>query len=202
MKKLAILLFEQVEVLDFAGPFEVFSVANQLHDYHLFDVFTVSAKDSGITAVNGLQVIPDFSFVNCPKDIDYLVIPGGDGSKVAHRDVVYQHWLNARLKSVKRVLSICSGARFLASLGYLHKKAFFTHQGVYDAITHIDPQAIPHPTLRYVQDGKLISAGGISVGIDASFALLEQIGSAQIAHETAKYTEYHRLSANVASHRC
>ena len=202
MKKLAIMLFEQVEVLDFAGPFEVFSVANQLHDYRLFEVFTVSAQNTCLKTVNGLKVTPDYSFANCPENIDYLVVPGGDGSREAHADVVYQHWLSARLKTAERVLSICSGARFLASLGFLTNKAFCTHQGVYDAILRIDPEAIPHANLRYVHYGKLISAGGISAGIDASFALLEKIGSAHIAKETAKYMEYHRQSANVSSHWC
>ena len=80
MKQLGILIFDDVEVLDFAGPFEVFSVANQLTDYKILAVQTLAYGQGPIRAKNGLQVLPDKSLEQL-NQLDFLVLPGGDGSK-------------------------------------------------------------------------------------------------------------------------
>lgn len=199
-KKLAILLFEQVEVLDFAGPFEVFSVANELHNYELFEVFTVSDSIRSISAVNGLKVLPDYDFQSCPKDLDYLVIPGGDGTKLHFNSSTYQHWIKAGYEKTEQVLTICSGTRFLADLGLLDGKRFCTHHEVYPALVELAPDALPQQQLRFVKDGKLTSAGGISAGIDASFALLKDIAGEDVCKKTAEYMEYFRNPADCGGH--
>lgn len=201
-KKLAILLFEQVEVLDFAGPFEVFSVANELHNFALWEVFTVSHSGKAISAVNGLKVLPDYAFSgeadfqSCPTDIDYLVIPGGDGSKLYFQSPAYQKWIEQTYQTAEKVLTICSGSRFLAPLGLLNGKNYCTHQDVYPSLKQLAPQGIPQPNLRFVKDGKLTSAGGISSGIDASFAVLADIAGEKVCDTTAKYMEYFRNPAD------
>lgn len=195
-KKLAILLFEQVEVLDFAGPFEVFSVADELHDFALFDVFTVAQKKRHITAVNGLKVMADYGFDNCPSDVDVLVLPGGDGTKQNHDDVAYKAWVQQTYCQAEQVLSVCSGARFLASAGLLELKRYCTHQDVYPALEALAPNALPQPHLRFVAEGKQTSAGGISAGIDAAFDLLQRLAGSQVANKTAQYMEYHRNDAD------
>lgn len=199
-KNLAILLFEQVEVLDFAGPFEVFSVANELHDYDLFNVFTVSHHTKTINAVNGLKVMPDCDFDSCPAHIDYLVIPGGNGSKVFFNDPAYQTWVEKHYQRATAVLTICSGTRFLAPLGLLNNKRFCTHQEVYPSIAELAPDSKPQRRLRYVTEDKLTSAGGISAGIDASFELLLNMTNADVCAKTAKYMEYFRNPAECSGH--
>lgn len=200
--KLAILVFEQVEVLDFAGPFEVFSVANELHDYSLFEVFTVSHTSKAINAVNGLKVVPDYSFAeetdlpSCPQDITYLVLPGGDGTKLHYQSDAYRSWISQHYQSADKILTICSGTRFLAALGLLKNKRYCTHQDVYPTLKELAPDGIPQPHLRFIKDGKLTSAGGISSGIDASFALLEEIAGEAVCEATAKYMEYFRNPAD------
>lgn len=195
-KKLAILLFEQVEVLDFAGPFEVFSVANELQQYQLFEVFTVSHTSKPINAVNGLKVVPDYDFESCPQDLDYILIPGGDGTKLVYNSPAYQTWVQMHWEKAEKVLTVCSGIRFLAGLGLLDGKQFCTHQDVYPALAELAPDAIPQKQLRFVTDGKLISAGAISSGIDVSFDLLEHIAGEDVCVATAKYMEYFRNPAD------
>ena len=199
-KNLAILLFEQVEVLDFAGPFEVFSVANELHDYGLFNVFTVSHHTKSVNAVNGLKVMPDFDFNSCPAHIDYLVIPGGNGSKLFYNDHAYKDWVAKHYKSATAVLTICSGSRFLAPLGLLDNVAFCTHQEVYPSIAEIAPNAMPQQHLRYITDQKLTSAGGISSGIDAAFHVLLNLTNEEVCAKTAKYMEYFRNPAECSGY--
>lgn len=195
-KNLAILMFDQVEVLDFAGPFEVFSVANELHDYGLFNVLTVSIDGKDVRAVNGLRVGVDCSFASCPDDIHYLVIPGGDGTKAIFQLPEYQRWVKQRYQQAEQVLTVCSGTRLLASMGLLSGKQFCTHQEVYPQLVALAPDAFPQSHLRYVRAGKLLSAGGISAGIDAALDLLKDITSAKVANKTATYMEYHRNSAD------
>lgn len=201
-KKLAILLFEQVEVLDFAGPFEVFSVANELHNHELFEVFTVSHTIRSISAVNGLKVLPDYDFQSCPDDLDYLVIPGGDGTKLHFKSPAYQHWVKTGFEKSEQVLTICSGTRFLAGLGLLKGKRFCTHHEVYPSIMGLAPDALPQQQLRFVKDGKLTSAGGISAGIDASFAVLQNIAGEKVCETTAQYMEYFRNPAECDGFWC
>lgn len=198
--KLTILIFEQVEVLDFAGPFEVFSVANQLHDYSLFDVITVSHTTKAQSAVNGLKIQADFDFHNCPQDVDYLVIPGGDGTKMWYLDDAYRDWIARRVAGAKHTLTVCSGARFLAAMGMLNGKEYCTHQGVYASIKELAPIAIPRPELRYLTEGNITTAGGISAGIDASFAVLQKMTSQSVADKTAQYMEYHRNDAECGAY--
>lgn len=195
-KNLAILLFDQVEVLDFAGPFEVFSVANELHDFSLFNVFTVSEKGADVVAVNGLKVGVDYSFNTCPDEIHYLVLPGGDGTKAIFQQLEYQRWIKSNYHQAQQVLTVCSGTRLLAGAGLLSGKQYCTHQDVYPHIAELAPEALPQMQLRYVRDGKLLSAGGISAGIDAAFAMLRDIAGSDVANKTATYMEYHRNSAD------
>lgn len=196
MKNLAILLFDDVEVLDFAGPFEVFSVANELHGYGLFNVMTISQQSTPITAVNGLTVVPKLSFEQSPEQIDYLVLPGGDGTKVVSKEPAYLKWIENAYQQAEKIMTVCSGTRFLAKLGLLNNVPFCTHHDVYSSILKTEPEAIPQPELRYVRSGKLLSSGGISAGIDAAFELLQEITSIEVADATAKYMEYRRAETN------
>jgi transcriptional regulator GlxA family with amidase domain len=190
MKTVGIFLFDQVEVLDFAGPFEVFSVASQLAKSKEFKVITFSSNDSSITAVNGLSVNPTFGIADLPQ-IDYLVIPGGDGTKKVIVEPQLLKQLESLIEQSKWTMTVCSGSRIPAKLGLLDSKPFCTHHSVYDSIAAISPSAIPKPELRFTQSAlKLYTAAGISAGIDLSFFLLENSFGKALALETAHYMEY------------
>jgi transcriptional regulator GlxA family with amidase domain len=190
MKNLGIFLFENVEVLDFAGPFEVFSVASQLSDYSLLKVFTFGESDALLRSVNGLQVTPDLGVSDLPH-FDYLVLPGGDGSK----RVVQKPELLAKLQTLVEkstwTMSVCSGSRILGKTGFLENKPYCTHHEVYESMADIVPSGLPKPELRFIQsDAKIWTSAGISAGIDLALHLLENTFGEELALKTAQYMEY------------
>lgn len=192
MRNVAILLFDDVEVLDFAGPFEVFSVTAELNNYNLLNVFTVAEQQANIIAKNGLTVLPKFSISNTPK-IDVLVIPGGDGAKKILDNEVVLNWINTIHKSTEITMSVCSGATILGKLGLLNEQPYCTHHQVYERMEKLAPTAIAQKDKRYVAAGKIYTSGGISAGIDLSFHLVAQFFGKAVAQKTAQYMEY-RLS--------
>jgi transcriptional regulator GlxA family with amidase domain len=188
-----ILIFNDAEVLDFAGPFEVFSATSQLNNFEPFQVFTISQQTAPILAVNGLKVVPDFSIEKHPP-IDILVISGGQGTNQLLNDDRLLHWLEKTYTTSQLTLCICSGARVLGRIGLLDSKPFCTHREVYDNVKVIAPLAIPQKDKRYVQtDERLYTCGGISAGIDLSFHIVELLLGSAVAKRTADYMEYNRF---------
>lgn len=188
----AIFIFKDAEVLDFAGPFEVFSVASQLHKYELFEVFTLAENKNPVKAINGLSVNPDHTFETAPK-IDILIIAGGNGTN----QLIHNTQLLEKIKGIHQntlyTISICSGSRVLGMLGLLNDKPFCTHHEVYDDMKKIAPTGNPQPAKRFVEAGKIFTSGGISAGIDLSFHIVEKIYGKEVALTTAKYMEYRLL---------
>lgn len=191
MKRLVgILIFDQVEVLDFAGPFEVFSVASQVHNYELFDVRLIAKKKEPVTAVNGLSVNPHHSFKDAPP-LDILVIAGGSGSSALLDDFETLSWVNNTVKSSEVSMSICSGARVLGILRHLDNKPYCTHHGVYNHMSELVPSGKPQYDKRFVESSKnLFTSGGISAGIDLSFHVVEKLHGEEVSKATAFYMEY------------
>jgi len=189
MRNVAIVLFDDAEVLDFAGPFEVFSVASQVHDFTLFNVFTIAKTKQPIKAVNGLQVVPDYSIASHPN-IDILIIAGGQGTNLLLQEKEVMNWVKAIHPTTEITMSICSGSRVLGALGLLDNLAYCTHHLVYDDMKKITPSGIPQKDKRYINDGKIHTTGGISAGIDASFDIVEKLHGEKVAEATATYMEY------------
>lgn len=190
MKQLGILIFDEVEVLDFAGPFEVFSVANQLSGYKLLEVHTFSQTILPIRARNGLQVLPDHS-INSVPTLDYLVLPGGDGTKKVVQNGSFIKEIKQQILSSEWTMTVCSGSRILGKGGFLEQKPYCTHHEVYESIQKMVPSALPQPDLRYVQtNDRIWTAAGISAGIDLALHLTEVTFGKELALATAKYMEY------------
>lgn len=189
-KRVGILVFDEVEVLDFAGPFEVFSVASQLHNQALFDVKLIARTKQSIFAVNGLSVNPHYSFEDCPAP-EIFIIAGGSGTRPLLKNVEYLHWVDRTIKQAKLTLSICSGARLLAKLGHLNNRPYCTHKGVYQHLSELVLSGKPQYEKRFVQSGpKLYTSGGISAGIDLSFHIIAKLLGEGVAESTASYLEY------------
>lgn len=185
-----IFLFEDAEVLDIAGPFEVFSVTSQLHDYQLCEVFTLAKRKELVRAVNGLKIMPDYSLEQHPP-IDILILAGGQGTRLLLSDSQVLQWLKTTLPTSRLTLSICSAARLLARIGALQQRPFCTHHEVYDHVLELEPQALPQRDLRFVQSANnLYTSGGISAGIDLSLHIVARQWGAGIAQQTATYMEY------------
>lgn len=185
----AIFIFEEAEVLDFAGPFEVFSVASELYDHSLFNVFTLAKTKAPIRAVNGLSVNPDHTFETAPE-IHILIITGGNGTNALIKDTALMRKIKKVHLSTKYTVSICSGSRVLAVIGVLESMPYCTHHQVYDDMAKLVPSGSPQKAKRYTGSGKIYTSGGISAGIDLSFHLVEKIYGKEIVQKTANYMEY------------
>jgi transcriptional regulator GlxA family with amidase domain len=194
-KNTAILIFDDVEVLDFAGPFEVFSVTNELHDYSLLNVYTVSLKKSPVKARNGLAVIPDYALHLAPKP-DILIVPGGMGTRPLLHDQELLAWIKTSADHAEKVISVCTGALLLAKLGILDGLKSTTHHGAFKLLAEIAPGTEIVRNVRFVDNGKVITAAGISAGIDMSLHVIESLYGKKAADHTAAYMEYRRPVEN------
>ncbi len=189
MISIGILLFDDVELLDFAGPYEVFSVTNELNNYQLFNIFTVSENGKMIKTINGLKVLTDFSINDCPA-IDILAIPGGDGTKKVIANSSLMKWIFKSINMSEITFSVCSGARILAKLGLLDNKKFTTHHEVIEDVLKIAPEAVFKKNKRFIDNGKIMTSAGISAGIDLSFYIVEKLFGSSVKERSRIYMEY------------
>lgn len=197
MKKIAIVLFDDVEVLDFAGPFEVFSITGKRKIGEPYEVFTVAEKET-IAARNQLIVSPTYTFANCPTPNIFL-IPGGGGyhadgkpfgsRKEMHNPVMLE-WIKQQNANAELVLSVCTGALILAKAGLLHGLEATTHFLAVDSLREIAPETKISPEKRFVDNGKIVLSAGVSAGIDMSFHVVEKLQGKEVALESARYMQY------------
>ena len=188
-RNVAILLFDEVEVLDFAGPFEVFAVASELHDHALFRVFTVAASAGPIRARNGLSVHPDYLLESAPGP-DVLIIPGGIGTRALMNNTAICGWIAAAAGPAELTLSVCSGALLLAKAGLLTGLRVTTHHQVLDLLREVAPDTEVVAGERYVDNGRIVTAAGISAGIDASLYVVGRLCGETVSACTAAHMEY------------
>ena len=202
-----IFIFDDVEVLDFAGPFEVFSRtrtvagsdSRRTDDSAPFETFTVARTRDAITAIGGLKVLPHYSWADTPA-IDILVVPGGFGTRALLTDEPALAWIRETAARAHQVTSVCTGALLLARLGLLQGKRATTHWAGLDLLASIDPTIHVQRERRVVHDGVFTSAG-VSAGIDMSFTVVEQICGREVALETAHYIEYPWGKHDVPKHQ-
>ncbi len=188
-RNLAILLFDDAEVLDFCGPFEVFSVASRQTDPLAFNVFTVAEKMDAITARNGLSVNPDHSLADCPKP-DVFLVPGGMGTRKEINNGPLIEWIKRTADGAELVLSVCTGALLLGKAGLLDGLDATTHHVAFDRLREIVPTATVYENRRFVDNGKVITSAGIAAGIDMSLHVVGRLFGADAAAETARHMEY------------
>ena len=188
--RVGILLFNEVEVLDFAGPFEVFSITTTEFGEKAFIVKTVSETGALIHARNGLKVKPDYSFEDTPK-FDVLIVPGGYGAEeIEINNPKVVNWIRENSKSVNVLASVCTGAFLLAKAGILDGKNATTHWMDIDRLQREFPLVKVKSEVKFVDEGSIITAGGISAGINMSFYLIKKLQGIDIARTTAKRMEY------------
>jgi transcriptional regulator GlxA family with amidase domain len=195
-----ILIFEDVEVLDFAGPFEVFSRtrlqpgadSRRTEDSAPFQVFTVGRSIAPVTATGGLTVTPRYSFANVPR-IDFLVVPGGFGTRALLKDDKTIDWIRRTAVNVRQLTSVCTGSLLLAQAGLLRGRRATTHWGALDLLAGIDAGVQVDRERRVVDDGGVITSAGVASGIDMAFYVVERLCGKAVADDTARYIEYRRV---------
>lgn len=191
-----ILIFDNVEVLDFAGPFEVFSRTRTVpgpdsrrsEDSAPFRVFTVAKTRAPITATGGLEVVPAFGFADAPR-IDLLVVPGGFGTRPLLHDEETLAWIRQTAAAAQRVTSVCTGALLLGKLGLLDGRRATTHWAALDLLESVAPAARVDREQRVIDDG-IVTSAGVASGIDMAFYVVESLCGREVAEETARYIEY------------
>jgi transcriptional regulator GlxA family with amidase domain len=189
-RNVAILLFDDVEVLDFAGPHEVFSVAGDLIRPAPFYVYEVSPSGFPVIARGRLVATPRYSIGDCP-DPDILVIPGGMGVRPLLKDERLVAWIAGQASRAELVLSVCTGALLLAKAGLLAGLRATTHHGAFEHLALLSPGTSIAKEERYVEGSdKIITSGGVSAGIDMSLHVVEKLLGAQGRRTVEEEMEY------------
>lgn len=189
-RNVAILIFPDVEVLDFCGPFEVFAVTDELNDRKLFHTFTVAEQPGLLLARNGLKVTPDHTFADCPKP-DILVVPGGFGTRPLLNRPEVINWIRARAAAAEIAASVCTGSLLYAKAGVLDGQQATTHYLRHELLRELAPGARVIEDRRFLDNGHVVTSAGISAGIDMSLHLVARLHGTIIAENTARYMEYH-----------
>jgi transcriptional regulator GlxA family with amidase domain len=189
MRNVAILIFDEVEVLDFCGPFEVFSVAGAPGDSRHFNVYTVAERMTPVMARNGLSVNPHCDITDCPPP-HILVVPGGYGVRREIENPILLEWIAEQAAHAELTTSVCTGSWLLGRLGLLDGLRATTHWRSLDRLREIAPQATVLEDVRFVDNGKIITSAGISAGIDMALHVVARLHGTDVAGQTARYMEY------------
>jgi len=193
-KTIGIYLFDDVEVLDFAGPFEVFSTAARLHarsvpgDQPLLAVTLIAARRAHVTARGGLVVMPEHDLRSHPA-LEVVIIPGGIIEAELERPELIE-WLRAVSPSAEVVASVCTGAFILAQAGLLDGRPATTHWEDLEDFRTRFPDVRVDAGRRWTNEGKWFTSAGISAGIDMSLHLVERMACQALARRTARQMDY------------
>lgn len=189
-RNVAILIFDDVEVLDFAGPHEVFAVAGDMIHPPPFYVYEVSRTGAPIIARGRLIATARYSIETCP-DPDILIIPGGMGVRPLLKDERLVAWIAEKGKRAELLLSVCTGALLLAKAGLLAALPATTHHGAFDHLALLSPGTRIDEGARFVEGSERIyTSGGISAGIDLSLHIVEKLLGEKARHTVMEEMEY------------
>ena len=193
-KQVGILVFEDVEVLDFCGPFEVFSATRLDEDKRReepspFNVFLVAEKKEPVAASGGLKVLPDYDLRDCPE-INILVVPGGWGTRKEMNNTRLLKWITDRSVHLEILASVCTGALILGRAGLLDGRHATTHWRSLDWMQELFPKTVVEKKLHVVEEGNLITSAGISAGIDMALKVVLRCFGEAVARATARHMEY------------
>jgi transcriptional regulator GlxA family with amidase domain len=193
-KRVGILVFPDVEVLDFCGPFEVFSVtrvneAARREEPSPFEVLLVAETAEPVKATGGLRVIPDVTIERCPA-LDVLVVPGGWGTRTEINNARLVGWIGERGKSVETLTSVCTGSMLLGQAGLLEGRHATTHWRALPWMRESFPAVTVEEKLHVVEDGNVLTSAGISAGIDMALRVVTRYHGDEVARATARHMEY------------
>ncbi|MGI8690845.1 MAG: DJ-1/PfpI family protein [Thermomicrobiales bacterium] len=185
-----IVLFDDVEVLDFAGPFEVFAVAGNITEGG-FTVVTVAERadtNAPIIARNGLKIVPDYALADAPH-LDLLVVPGGQGTRREVANPKLIGWIKRRATEAQLTTSVCTGAFLLAETGILAGKTVTTHWASVERMAQTYTMVHVRGDARFVDEGDIVTSAGVSAGIDMALYVVGRLKGAGIAAKTARHME-------------
>jgi transcriptional regulator GlxA family with amidase domain len=182
---IGILIFEDVEELDFVGPWEVLTARPYLPERNR--VLTIAAQDGPVRCAKGLRVLPDCSFQNAPE-LDVLLVPGGEGTRSEKRGVLVD-WIRKVAPRARWLTSVCTGAFLLQEAGLLEGKRVTTHWAFIEELRKCGNLTVLE-NRRYVRDGNVVTAAGVSAGIDMALWLSGQLHGVDVARKLQRFIEY------------
>ena len=185
MLNVGILIFPDVEELDFVGPFEVLSYINKIIP-NSTRVSLVAETSDAVRAFNGMRVLPDFTVETCPE-LEILVVPGGKGRFKAMKNANLIQFIQKQVPHAQYITSVCTGAFLLAEAGLLTGKKATTYHEVLGDLSDYGVQAV---TDKVVPQGRIVTAGGVSSGIELGFYLLRELFGVETAQQVARKIEY------------
>jgi transcriptional regulator GlxA family with amidase domain len=193
-RKVGVLVFPEVEVLDFCGPFEVFSVARLVEDRRRqdpspYEVVLVAEQPGVIVTTGGLKVVADHTFDDC-SPLNVLVVPGGWGTRREMMNDRLITWLGEQARQVTTLTSVCTGSLLLGKAGLLDGKRATTHWRVLEEMRKLFPAVKVIDDQHVVEEGDLLTSAGISAGIDMALRVVTRHHGEAIARATARYMEY------------
>lgn len=192
-RTVGILVFDEVEVLDFCGPFEVFSVARPVGEHQdgepLFEAVVIAEEDRIVSCIGGLLVKPHATIEEHPP-LDILVVPGGLGTRRERANARLLDWMEAQNSRTELTTSVCTGAFLLAERGLLDSKRATTHWASVDRMRGQYPNVEVLADTRFVDEGHIVTSAGISAGIDMSLHVVGLLHGEETAAWTARLMQY------------
>lgn len=189
-----ILIFDDVEILDVAGPFEVFAVTRlndeqQLQQSSPFKVYLISETNKQIIAIGGLRFTPDVTINNCPE-LDLLIIPGGWGTRKESKNKILVKWIGNQFTKDRLIASVCTGSSLLGKAGLLDGRNATTHWLAFDFLQESAPQARILKNVRFTLTEPIFTSAGISAGIDLALRIVSHFFGIEVGQATARQMEY------------
>lgn len=189
--RIGILIFDGAEELDFVGPWEVFTMARAFKPDGC-EVLLVAQSETAVRCAKGMRVLPDVAIGACSA-LDVLLVPGGQGTRREVDNKVLLDWIAQVSKTAKWVTSVCTGSLLLTAAGPAKGKRVTTHWGYIGSLRERGEAAEVLDNFRYVQDGNVVTAAGVSAGIDMALWLTGQLFDVPFARRVQRQMEYDPL---------
>jgi transcriptional regulator GlxA family with amidase domain len=186
---IGIALFDGAEELDWAGPWEVLAAWAQQFPDDGVRVFTLARENRPITCAKGLRVLPDETWGSAPP-VDVLVYPGGQGTRKELADEAVLDWIRGLAGNETLVASVCTGSLVFAAAGLLDGRPATTHWSALELLPTLGREIEVRPDDRFVDTGNVITAAGVSAGIDMALHLVVRLHSPERAREVRRYIQY------------
>jgi transcriptional regulator GlxA family with amidase domain len=189
-----ILIFDDVEILDVAGPFEVFAVTRLNDEQRLqqsspFKVYLISETNKQITAIGGLRLTPDVTISECPE-LDLLVVPGGWGTRKESKNKILVKWIGNQFTNDRLIASVCTGSGLLGKAGLLDGRDATTHWRAFDFLQESAPKARILKNVRFTLTEPIFTSAGVSAGIDLALRIVSHVFGTEVGQATARQMEY------------
>lgn len=189
-RTVAILAFDDMEVLDFAGPYEVFNVAGELGEGNPFSVHSVGVTGDPVAGRGGFTVLPTYAIADAPIP-DLVVVPGGAGSRALMTDERVLAWLRERAAEAELLLSVCTGALVLGAAGLLAGKPATTHHDAFDELAAVSPTTKVVRGQRFVRSSEtILTSAGVSAGVDLALHVVQLLAGQETRDRTVTAMEW------------